>query len=399
MKISRNRKGLIILPLCVLFLFLGVITVQATTYYVATSGNDSYPGTMAQPFRSIARGLSSLKLGDTLYIRAGTYGESINSNAQTIPTGTSWTDAPLISAYPGETVTLTGSINLPHDYIQYVRFERLILSGGFQNIGVGGTANHIKFTNLEVKNGTHQCVQIGQFTHDIWFTGGSVHDCGLAEPVENAGYPFYIGGNNHLIENMEVYSSNSFCFHIYSGTSTKPNRVTVRNTILHHCGLQRASSAAILLSGGDSHAAYNNILYSNACHGISAQSGATNAMIYNNTVYGGAQRGIQIQSTATSTDVRNNIAYKNATGEIADTGTGTILANNLTVDPRFRNPAAFDFNLQSSSSAIDAGATLKLVTTDIKKTSRPQGATYDIGAYEGDGTSVSLSPPRNLKVQ
>ena len=53
-KISRKRKHLVMLPVCALFFFIGTITVQAATYYVATTGNDSKPGTVSQPFRNIA---------------------------------------------------------------------------------------------------------------------------------------------------------------------------------------------------------------------------------------------------------------------------------------------------------------------------------------------------------
>src|SRR6476660_9411440 len=120
--------------LCVtLSILIGTVTVDAATYYVATTGNDSNPGTANQPFRTIVRGVKVLRAGDRLYIRSGTYGEHIDSNALTIPTGTSWSDAPIISGYPGERVILApGSaqiINLPHAYIQYVSFENLVLDG------------------------------------------------------------------------------------------------------------------------------------------------------------------------------------------------------------------------------------------------------------------------------
>ena len=43
----------------------------------------------------------------------------------------------------------------------------------------------------------------------------------------------------------------------------------------------------------------------------------------------------------------------------------------------------FDFHLQSSSPAINAGMTLTSdVTTDFDNISRPQGPAFDIGAYE-----------------
>src|SRR4051812_47927506 len=41
--------------------------------FVSNSGNDSAPGTMAQPFRTIEAGLQHLTRGQTLFIRAGKY--------------------------------------------------------------------------------------------------------------------------------------------------------------------------------------------------------------------------------------------------------------------------------------------------------------------------------------
>src|SRR5262249_17311881 len=130
----------------------------------------------------------------------------------------------------------------------------------------------------------------------------------------------------------------------------------------------------------------------------------TNAKIYNNTVYGGLQTGIYVQGSATGADVRNNIAYGNATTQILNEGSGTTLSNNMTNDPRFMNASARDFSLQPSSPAIDEGKALSFLTMDIKRSSRPQGASYDLGAYEGSGLgsgsmTSALPPPRNLTVR
>ena len=48
----------------------------------------------------------------------------------------------------------------------------------------------------------------------------------------------------------------------------------------------------------------------------------------------------------------------------------------------FVNAAAQDYHLVQSSPAIDAGRTLAGVTTDRDGETRPQGAGYDVGAYE-----------------
>src|SRR5262252_8168098 len=77
-----------------------------TTYYVATTGSDSNPGTQTAPFASMARGITVLHAGDTLYVRAGTYpGYDIN---RPFPSGTSWSQAITVAGYPGETVVVPG---------------------------------------------------------------------------------------------------------------------------------------------------------------------------------------------------------------------------------------------------------------------------------------------------
>ena len=71
---------------------------EAATYYTAKNGNDISPGTEAQPFLTISKGVSILKPGDTLYVKDGTYAESLEEK---IPSGTSWENAVAMRAYNG----------------------------------------------------------------------------------------------------------------------------------------------------------------------------------------------------------------------------------------------------------------------------------------------------------
>ena len=48
-----------------------------------------------------------------------------------------------------------------------------------------------------------------------------------------------------------------------------------------------------------------------------------------------------------------------------------------------------DYRLSPSSPAIDHGTTLTDVTTDILGVARPQGAYYDVGAYEFAAAGVA----------
>ncbi|MFA5976323.1 MAG: T9SS type A sorting domain-containing protein [Elusimicrobiota bacterium] len=64
-----------------------------TTYYVAVNGNDTNPGTLAQPFATISKALTVMQGGNTLIVRNGTYtdraGMLVNDHASAvIPSGT-----------------------------------------------------------------------------------------------------------------------------------------------------------------------------------------------------------------------------------------------------------------------------------------------------------------------
>ena len=47
-------------------------------YYVSISGDDSNPGTLDLPFRTIQHATSIVEAGDTVHIRGGTYREKIS---------------------------------------------------------------------------------------------------------------------------------------------------------------------------------------------------------------------------------------------------------------------------------------------------------------------------------
>lgn len=68
--------------------------------FVSTTGNDSGPGTLASPLKTIAKAISSATSGQTIVLRGGTYHESV-----TIPSGKTLT----IQPYLNEVVWLDGS--------------------------------------------------------------------------------------------------------------------------------------------------------------------------------------------------------------------------------------------------------------------------------------------------
>jgi hypothetical protein len=84
---------------------LGVYTLCAAEYHVALTGNDTWPGTRAKPFRSIQRAAEAAQPGDTITVHAGTYRERINPPRG----GTSDRQRITYQAAQGERVEIKGS--------------------------------------------------------------------------------------------------------------------------------------------------------------------------------------------------------------------------------------------------------------------------------------------------
>ena len=76
--ISNDRRSALVIRISALALVLASATgLWSATYYVATNGSDSNPGTSAKPWASPAYGSRQIKGGDTLIIRKGTYAVSV----------------------------------------------------------------------------------------------------------------------------------------------------------------------------------------------------------------------------------------------------------------------------------------------------------------------------------
>src|SRR3954468_20605170 len=66
---------LALFPIALLSLFAS-LNARATTYYVATTGNDTNSGTLASPLRTIARGIVvAATNNDTILLAHGTHNE------------------------------------------------------------------------------------------------------------------------------------------------------------------------------------------------------------------------------------------------------------------------------------------------------------------------------------
>lgn len=84
---------------------LGVCSVEAVDYYVATDGDDISNNGLSTgaPFRTIQKAASLMTAGDTCFIRGGTYRETVT------PANSGWSSSPItFTSYNGEPVLISG---------------------------------------------------------------------------------------------------------------------------------------------------------------------------------------------------------------------------------------------------------------------------------------------------
>ena len=88
----------------------GLEYIVPVTFFVATNGSDSNPGTQAAPFRTIQRAVNLMPPSSICYVRGGRYHETVTGP---LPAGVK------IAAYPSEEVTLDGTEPITNAWTRY----------------------------------------------------------------------------------------------------------------------------------------------------------------------------------------------------------------------------------------------------------------------------------------
>jgi hypothetical protein len=83
-----------------------VVAITAgAKFYVSTAGNDTNPGTKADPWRHIQHAASTAIAGDTVYVLGGTYHETVN-----LPhSGSASAGSIVFQSYPGQSAIVDGT--------------------------------------------------------------------------------------------------------------------------------------------------------------------------------------------------------------------------------------------------------------------------------------------------
>ena len=144
----------------------------STTYYVAPSssgGSDSNAGTLAAPFETLQHAINQLSAGDILYIREGTYRETITIDED----GTSG-NLITIQNYNNEVVTIDGTVDVTGTWSTYGS-----VSGAYQLTSYSTDITQLFVDDEPMVNARWPNAQFNDdsiFSHSTWAQGDEGDD-------------------------------------------------------------------------------------------------------------------------------------------------------------------------------------------------------------------------------
>ncbi len=388
---------------------------DATTWHVATTGNDANPGTSAAPFRTIQRAADAVVPGDTVTIHAGTYtGFLVTAKG---------TEAAPIAFVGDGTVKIDGATTSDRDAVHvegasYITIEGLTVTGATR-AGISAIeCDHITVRGNRVDQNGRWGV-FSSFCDDLVVENNEVSRSGSEHGVyaSNSADRPVIRGN--------VIWGNGMCgVHmngdINFGGDGVISGAIVENNVIRDNG--RLGGSAINGDGVTAAVIRNNLLDGNHASGISLYridggAASTGNHVINNTVRmaSDARWAVNIQDGSSGNVLRNNVLLNaNAgrgaieicsaciTGMQSDhnavvgrfsvngsamnlaawrTRTGTDADSFVATDAELF-VSATDLTLRPGSPAIDHGMAAGAPDADLAGTLRPQGGAVDIGAYE-----------------
>ena len=380
------------------------VAAHAATYYVATSGNNGNPGTSTKPWRTVAYAVQQMVAGDTTYVQSGTYKEG---TIQFRRSGTSSSPIKLLNT-PGALPII--------DFVDKASGKQILFSNssGYKYpigwITVEGFQIKNAYNGFKVNNGHDLTIRRNaiQNSKSQGFHGNGTRILIERNKIDNNGssstygHGIYMNGTAIKIINNLIY--NNRCYGIQVNG-------TVSYSSSSHAGPEFANSSNWVIS--------NNTIAYNGCSGVVLWRYTPGLRAENNIFYENANshsspsvQGINfVSTTGTGIVFRNNLSYASGSGATKFLGTGTTnytQSGNIvnTLKPAFVNapatlPSSPNFALPSGSAAIDKGLVISSAKLAYNGTSRPKGSTYDVGAYEYNGSTsqLVLAAPTSAQAQ
>ena len=408
---------------------LSLFATFGNVLYVAENGNDNNDGSSPEnAFATIEAAIAAANEGATILVCPGQY--RLTSDRVTIST-------PLtISGYgsgPEDIIIRPKATSAPAYLFTMshasARMENLTLADG--RTGSANNESGAAAPALILNNGTMQgCIVRGCTGAGYWgavqMFGGLVENCVITNNLftrpdnsqgNGGGVSLHGGGtlrncliaynrgnrtgggvyirsynnkNTALVTGCRIIG-NSLYDEANSGGGVQAEGGIVEKCLISgNSGKNKTSGLGVRVAGGT---VRNCVITGHSGYVVGAGAYVSSGSLLNCTVYGNSSRLDAAGGSGVHQEggtVKNVLAYGNGDGSTPGfRTTGGTAANNLVDNPFYVDAANGDYTLLAGSPAIDVGETIASVADDYVGTARPQGAAYDIGAYEFTGAAGS----------
>lgn len=334
------------------WLLAAAVSAQATHYYVdAATGDDTFPGSRSQPFRSVTKAVGVGTTDAVIHVGPGTYSAAATGEVFTIGLG------------------LGGAV---------ARNVRILGAGASQTVldfaGAGASAAYY----FQVWRGASD-VEIAHLTMQAgatspWYAAAVGFDCDglhLHHCVIKDCLSGIIGWGG--ARNVRIHDN------IFDGC-----QVAVRFR-------QTSANGAL-----DNRFFHNLVVGNTGFHAVSLSGGDPAQVLVNNIISGSSGIGFDLGTPMPGVVFENNCAFGNGTDFNA---TIAIPSSNITADPLFMDPANGDYRLQIGSPCLEAGypqAQPRAVNdfygnARVSDVDNDSVAVADIGIFEAPGLSLSVA--------
>ncbi len=325
-------------------LLCGHLAAAQTTLYVAPTGTDSNPGTLAAP-TTLTKAITTIATGGTIFMRGGTYNYSAGV---TIATGNNGSKR--IEAYQGEVPDLNFSgqpladanrgftVNGNNWYIKGLLVER----AGDNGIFVGGSNNTFELcTTRYNRDSGLQIARASSTTAKAdWPANNLVLNCTSYDNQdpgnENAdGFACKLtSGNGNVFRGCISHNNIDDGWDFYAKTETGPiGPVTLENCVSYSNG---ALSNGATSGSGDkngfklggsgiavAHVVRRCVAFNNGHHGFTDNDNPGPITVTNNTSYNNADANFQFREGGSHV-FTNNLSFQ---GKSSDKTIGTLVSN------------------------------------------------------------------------
>lgn len=394
---------------------------SAETYYVAASGDDGNPGTLSEPWRTLQHAADTIGPGDTVEVRGGNYAgmylDTSGTAAQPI----------VFEAYQNETPSIVADNAITPDGINLEGASWVTVQGftvnGRSRAGIRAvTCEHVTIRGNVMDRNDVWGVLTG-FCDDLLIENNIASRSG-----EQHGIYVSNSGDRPVIRGNLIWGNRANGIHMNGDVSQGGDGIIsgaiVEANVIYGNGA--GGGSGINCDGVQDSLIRNNLIYDQHASGISLYQidgggPSSGNRVLNNTVLiaSNGRWALNIQDGAVNTTARNNILlnahpFRGSIDISFDSLPGFTDDHNAVMDrftsdggdsiltlvewqqetgldahsfvatqaALFVDAGSDDFHLSPTSPALDAGETRADVPTDIAGVARPQGAGFDIGAYE-----------------